>query len=304
MKPGLLTIFSVFRHKKWLRAGSLGLLCLGLLFMPAGLGSNTHVPIVSWGEGAVDSYCLEARGKSQNIYQVICALDSVLSVARSGEINAGIPGLGGSAAPAQALAPVHDTVKTLSDFLTFSIVLLMIEKQSMGMLSWLCLKLVFPVGVFCLFCAAILPQACPVLKKAGCFLCKDAVMVWLILPICAITSNFVDSRYITPKYNAQTARVKAEMAKVFQLSSPGAELSIGELASRAMSAWGQEKGKGLMGRLKDLYGYLKGSAVNPNDLAGLAMLAFSQIAVIVFVVPVLMLFVMLGLGRIILFPSA
>ena len=262
------------------------------------------IPVIGWGAALVDNYCLGALDKSQNVYQAVCALDSLLSVARSGSINAGILGVGGAVAPAEALAPIHDTVKTLSDFLTASIMLLMIEKQSMGMLTLLCLKWALTCGLLCLLIASFMRKPLPALKKGGSLLCKAAVCIWLILPITALAAGFIDKFYITPKYDAQAAHVKSEIARVFQIQPQDSQESIGSMAARAVSAWNGQKNGSLVTSIKELFAHLKGAASNPNDLASLAMLLFSQIAVIVFVVPFLVLLILFGLCRIILRTSS
>lgn len=284
------------------RAALLALLLLVLLFLPVGMGGNRHVPVIGWAEALVNDYCLVQLQRAQDAYLVTQALDSAISVARSAEASAGVLGVGGSVAPGETLAPMHDSVKTLSNVLTDAILLLMVEKQVMGVLSWLCLKCLVPLGLGCFLLGFFVRRWRRLLGLAGTLLCKSGLALWLLLPVTAALGSVVDNRYLTPRYENHVERVKQEIAAIFRLPQealvPGG--SLGQAALKAMVGLAPEEGKGVVGRLKEIVGRVKSVALKPGDLISLLMLLFSQIAVTAYVIPGVVFLIFLGLWFIIL----
>lgn len=289
-------------HGKGRRAAALALILLGLLLLPVGMGGNGSVPVIGWIEALVNDYCLVQLQRAQDAYLVTQALDSAISVARSAEASASVLGVGGSVAPGESLAPMHDSVKTLSDVLTNAILLLMVEKQAMGVLSWLCLKCLLPLGLACFLLGLFLRRWSRRLAQAGALLCKSGLALWLLLPVTAALGTVVDSRYLTPRYEAHVERVKQEIATIFHLPeeslTPGA--SLGQAALKAIAGLAPGEGKGVVGRFKELVGRVKSVALKPGDLVSLLMLLFSQIAITAYVIPGVVFLIFLGLWFIIL----
>lgn len=283
-------------------AGLAGLL-LCLLLLPVGMGGNRYVPLIGWGETLVDDYCLSSLRRAQDAYLVTQALDSAIALARSAEASAGIFGVSAALSPGESLSPLHDSVKMLSDFLTYAILLLMVEKQAMGMLSWVCLKLLLPLGLLLLAPGVLAPGRGRRLARAGVLLCKSALTLWLLLPVTAGLGVFVDSRYLAPKYAAHVERVKQEMTAIFNL--PGEESamrgeSLGGVALRAIAGLAPQEDKGTIGKFKELFSRVKSVALRPGDLISLLMLLFSQIAITAYVMPAIVLLLFLGIWRILL----
>lgn len=283
------------------RVAALAVLLACLLLLPVGMGGNRSVPPAGWGEALVDSYCLGALRRAQDAYLVTQALDSAIALARSAETSAGVFGVGASVSPGECLAPLHDSVKTLSDLLTSAILLLMVEKQAMGVLSWLCLKLLLPLGLLLLLPSLLRPGRGANLRRAGFLLCKGAVALWLLLPLTAALCNGVDSRWLTPRYNAHVERVKQEMASIFNLPPDAVrDAGLGAVALRAVAGLMPEKGGSIAATVRGLFGRVKNAALHPGDLISLLTVLFSQIAVIVYVTPGIVFLFFLGLWRIVL----
>lgn len=284
------------------RAAVPALLLLLLLCLPVGMGGNGRVPVIGWAEALVNDACLAQLQRAQDAYLVTVALDSAISVARSAEASASVLGVGGSVAPGESLAPMHDSVKTLSDVLTNAILLLMVEKQAMGVLSWLCLKCLLPLGLASFLLGLFVRRGRRRLAQAGALLCKGGLALWLLLPVAAALNTVVDSRYLTPRYEAHVTRVKQEIAAIFHLPEEalGGSTSLGQTAIMAMADLAPGEGNGVVGKLRELVGRVKNVALKPGDLISLLMLLFSQIAVTAYVIPGVVLLIFLGLWFIIL----
>lgn len=279
-----------------------GLFALFLLPVGLGSGTNTYVPIIGWGESIVNTYCLNTLQKTQDAYLVTQVLDGAIAIARSAEANVGVLGVGVTASPGEILSPVHDSIKTLSSFFSEVILLVMVEKQAMGMLSYLCFKILLPTGILCFLAHSLSGGQFPRAKKAGALLCKTAFIVWLLLPSAAFLCNFVEKQYINPKYTAHVVHLKKEVVRVFNLPPTvfveGKETSLKTIAMHAMATFRFEKNQSNIGKFKEIVTKITNIALSPDDLISLLMLLFSLIAITAYVIPLLVLILFFGLFRI------
>lgn len=281
--------------KKYTITGLWAALLLFFLVLPVRFGGSS-LPIIGQGEKIANTYAIELIRKAQDSYLVMQALDGALAVAQTAEFNAGAFGVGMSAAPGAILSPVQDSVKTLADFFSNIVFLTLIEKQAMGMITWVCIKVLLPLGILALIInrfTSALPGVCAVISKF-------ALCAWLLLPVTGLLGIIINDSYIQPKYDANVERIKKEMAQVFPgIERIAAKQSLRDTATAVIAEWNITKrdGESSIAMIKEMAGKLKTIAQKPDNLVSLMMLTFSQLAVLAYVLPFLTLLIFFGICK-------
>lgn len=271
-----------------------GILILCLL-IPVGAKNLGWIPIIGWGENLVGSYCLENLQKAQSAYLATVTLDSAIALARSASASASLFGVGAELAPGEILSPAHDTIKTLSSYYYNAILMLMVERQGMGAISWLCFKLAIPIAMLCLLSSYFIDKASVPLKRAGFWLCKCALFIWLLLPLVSAISACADGIYFAPAHERYVKSVKNELGSIFGIPVEEAEKT--NLANLSSMAWKKLSGAGSktsMEKIKAILGNIKGWSLNTDNISGLLIIMFAQMAINVWIIPALVLLFLAG----------
>ncbi len=119
-----------------------------------------------------------------------------------------------SFSPFEALAAGHDSLGRVSEALYAILGLTIVEKLSIGMVSWVCFKVCLPLalllGLLHIFSMGRLPWA----KPAGLFLTQAALTAWLFFPCTALVTTHVERAYLNGEYERILQEVEQDKAQM------------------------------------------------------------------------------------------
>ncbi len=113
-------------------------------------------------------------------------------------------GVGVTVAPGELLAAISDNLERISSLLFALIVLALLQKISIGLVTFLVFKCLFPLAFICLFFYNIFFYHLKLnilgLKNIGFFLLKISFLIWLFFPLTATMNTYIYDFYLNEEF--------------------------------------------------------------------------------------------------------
>ena len=269
-----------------------------LMLLPIGFGgANLALPVIGGAEKLVDDQCLTVLARAAKAYGLIQTLDGILAVMRSAGFNAGFLGVGASVSPGEVLSAPHDTVKSLSSFFLTVILVMLVVKQAVGVMSYLCFKILLPIGLIC-FLAHLVFGRRPRLKRVGFLFLKTGLILWAALPLAALLGSVIEERFIAVKYEAHAEALTEKIKAVARLGGLSAaregNLSLGDMARLGFYAFQAAKERGQTEGGAASEGKLRELSQHLNDMLNLLLLLYALLVLSAYVLPLIVLGLLFG----------
>lgn len=198
----------------WLLNALILLLILFFLWLPIkmGEGENAQIPLIGPTEAYSEEYVNRTLQRAVAAYAVAKIADKVISTIQRTEFSATPLGLGVSLAPGELLAAVNDALERVSSALFALIGLLLLEKLALGLVSWLCLKLMLPAGLALALLWRLIScrnaKSGAWLKAAAVFLIQSSLTLWLLMPLSAALTGCLEQAYLQGEYQKESAALE------------------------------------------------------------------------------------------------
>lgn len=205
----------------WLKA----LLLVALLLLPLrmGEGVNAEVPLIGAAEQLAADYCGRTLERATAAYVSAKVVDKTISLIQRAEISVTPVGVGLTFAPGELLAAANEAIERVSAALFTVMGLMLVEKLSIGLISWLCVKLLLPLALVLSLLRHLtggrLPQLAPIAR----FLARLAVLLWCFFPAVALAAGYVESAYLDAEYARQMDEAASEEKRLDALGREFAE---------------------------------------------------------------------------------
>ena len=186
-------------------------LCFGALYLlpvRMGNGANAHIPVIGAAERISEEYCEKTLVRATAAYASAKVVDKAVSSLQRVELSIAPFGVGMSVAPGEMLAAVNDAIERVSAALFFVMGLMLVEKLLLGMVSWVCFKVLLPMALIFAACYCLFGRRASWSRAAALFLSRTALVCWLFFPLSAGVSSYVETAYLGPVYEAQMAGVE------------------------------------------------------------------------------------------------
>lgn len=219
----------------WLKA----LLLVALLLLPLrmGEGVNAGVPLIGAAEQLAADYCGRTLERATAAYVSAKVVDRIISTIQRAEISVTPVGVGLTFAPGELLAAANEAIERVSAALFTVMGLMLVEKLSIGLISWLCFKLLLPLALVLSLLRHLTGGRLPRLAPVTRFLARLAVLLWCFFPAVALAAGYVESAYLDAEYARQMDENAGEEKR---LDALGKEFS--ESMPEEQSVWDQFKG--------------------------------------------------------------
>ncbi|WP_297262011.1 hypothetical protein [uncultured Desulfovibrio sp.] len=200
-------------------------LLVALLLLPLrmGEGANAGVPVIGAAEQLAADYCGRTLERATAAYVSAKVVDKTISMIQRAEISVTPIGVGLTFAPGELLAAANEAIERVSAALFSVMGLMLVEKLSIGLISWLCFKLLLPLALVLSLLRHLtggrLPQLAPVAR----FLARLAVLLWCFFPAVALAAGYVESAYLDAEYARQMDENAGEEKRLDALGKEFAE---------------------------------------------------------------------------------
>lgn len=200
-------------------------LLVALLLLPLrmGEGVNAGVPVIGAAEQLAADYCGRTLERATAAYVSAKVVDKTISMIQRAEISVTPIGVGLTFAPGELLAAANEAIERVSAALFSVMGLMLVEKLSIGLISWLCFKLLLPLALVLSLLRHLtggrLPQLAPVAR----FLARLAVLLWCFFPAVALAAGYVESAYLDAEYARQMDENAGEEKRLDALGKEFAE---------------------------------------------------------------------------------
>ncbi len=196
----------------------LGMVFMGLLFLPIRIGKNANadIPIIGSMEQSAYTYCAKTANKVIVTYATAKLVDKIISTIQHTEIQFSPFGLGVTLAPGELLAAANDSIERLCTLL-FSIAgVMLFAKLSIGMMSFACFKVLLPAAILFFF-LGMFERFRRWARPLSGFLCQTALIIWIIFPLTSWVNNYVESAYLDKEYAVIDNELKSNSENIKQL---------------------------------------------------------------------------------------
>lgn len=201
------------------------LLFVALLLLPLRMGDgvNAGVPIIGAAEQFSADYCRRTLERATAAYVSAKVVDKVVSMIQRAEISITPMGVGLTIAPGELLAAANEAIERVSAALFSVMGLMLVEKLSIGMVSWICFKLLLPLALALLLLRHVAGARLPWLAPTGRFLARLALVIWCFFPAVALAAGYVEHAYLDAEYARQMDEVAAEEQRLDTLGKEFSE---------------------------------------------------------------------------------
>ena len=175
------------------------LLLIFLLFLPVQIGekdANRDVWFVGDMERISEEYYTTTLAQMAAAWAIVKISSKTVAMLQRGEISFTPLGVGVSLAPGELLAVVGDNLERIANVLFALVLVLLLQQFSLGFLSFVCLKILFPAAIL-FYIAGFFGLGFA--KTFAAKLCKIALILWLCFPASAAISNFLQQGYLSEK---------------------------------------------------------------------------------------------------------
>lgn len=201
------------------------LLLAGLLALPLRMGDgvNAGVPIIGAAERISADYCRRTLERATAAYVSAKVVDKVISTIQRAEFSFTPMGVGVTIAPGELLAAANEAIERVSAALFSVMGLMLVEKLGIGMISWVCFKLLLPLALILLLLRHVAGARLPWLAPTGRFLARLALLLWCFFPAVALAAGYVEHAYLDAEYAQQMDEVAAGKKRLDALDRDFAE---------------------------------------------------------------------------------
>lgn len=205
----------------WLKA----LLLVALLLLPLrmGEGVNAEVPLIGAAEQLAADYCGRTLERATAAYVSAKVVDKTISLIQRAELSVTPVGVGLTFAPGELLAAANEAIERVSAALFTVMGLMLVEKLSIGLISWLCFKLLLPLALVLSLLRHLTGGRLPRLAPIARFLARLAVLLWCFFPAVALAAGYVESAYLDAEYARQMDEAASEEKRLDALGREFAE---------------------------------------------------------------------------------
>ena len=175
------------------------LLLIFLLFLPVQIGekdANRDLWFVGDMERISEEYYTTTLAQMAAAWAIVKISSKTVAMLQRGEISFTPLGVGVSLAPGELLAVVGDNLERIANVLFALVLVLLLQQFSLGFLSFVCLKILFPAAIL-FYIAGFFGLGFA--KTFAAKLCKIALILWLCFPASAAISNFLQQGYLSEK---------------------------------------------------------------------------------------------------------
>ncbi|WP_165071987.1 hypothetical protein [Desulfovibrio sp. ZJ200] len=208
------------------------------IFLPVrmGDGANSSLPIVSSVEEISAKQCRETLKKATVAYVSAKVINKILTSLQRIEISVQPFGIGISFAPGELLSAANDAIERVCAALFSVIGLMMVEKLTIGMISFVCFKVLLPIACILGLLHCLFPKICTWAKPTALFLAKLMVISWLFFPTVAVVTEYVENAYLNVELERQLQAAESLSGKMQALNQDLGEISE-EKPEEEQSAW-------------------------------------------------------------------
>lgn len=204
------------------------LLFVFLLLLPVQIGekdANRDLWFVGDLERVSEEYYTTTLAQMAAAWAIVKISSKTVAMLQRGEISFTPLGVGVSLAPGELLAVVSDNLERIANVLFVLVLVLLLQQFSLGFLSFVCLKILFPIALL-FYIAGFFGFRFATILAAK--LCKIALILWLCFPASAVISNFLQQGYLDEKrtqnlHILQTQETGLQNLQKFQDFSEGEE---------------------------------------------------------------------------------
>ncbi len=208
------------------------------IFLPVrmGDGANSSLPIVSSVEEISAKQCRETLKKATAAYVSAKVINKILTSVQRIEISVQPFGIGLSFAPGELLSAANDAIERVCAALFSVIGLMMVEKLTIGMISFVCFKVLLPIACILGLLHCLFPKICTWAKPTALFLAKLTVISWLFFPTVAVVTEYVENAYLNVELERQLQDAESLSGKMQALNQDLGAISE-EKPEEEQSAW-------------------------------------------------------------------
>ncbi|MDR0466336.1 MAG: hypothetical protein LBH94_03150 [Deltaproteobacteria bacterium] len=194
------------KHGKGLRIA----LCLGLLLLLAvlpirmGVKGNAHIPGLGHMEEIAQNHWDEQLAKIAAATALAFGISGAVSVLEELHFSVVVA----SAAPFKALSGINGSIKSLGNSLLICTGLFILCATLMGMISFICFKLLFPAALIFRLLQEVHPELFACLGNLVRPMATGALLLWLFFPATALLSQYVQKSFLDERI-AQEMRILA-----------------------------------------------------------------------------------------------
>lgn len=187
-------------------------LLVALLLLPVrmGEGANAGVPVIGAAERIAADYCGRTLERATAAYVSAKVVDKTISLIQRAEISVTPVGVGLTFAPGELLAAANEAIERVSAALFTVMGLMLVEKLSIGLISWLCFKLLLPLALALSLLRHLMGPRLSRLAPIARFLARLAVLLWCFFPAVALAAGYVESAYLDAEYARQMDEAASE----------------------------------------------------------------------------------------------
>lgn len=269
------------------------LICTILLPIRMGDGANASFPVISTVEEISAKQCRETLKNATVAYVSAKLINKILTSLQRVEISVQPLGVGVSFAPGEMLSAANDAIERVCAALFSVIGLMLVEKLTIGMISFVCFKVLFPIAFILGILYCVFPKVCAWAKPTSLFLVKLSLLSWLFFPTVALVTEYVEDAYLNAELQRQLQEAESLSGKMEGLNQ---ELNaISESKPEEESSWWEKTKQTIKSITRSPYEAIKekvSGMVNYADKASDHLFhAFCIFMLTTVVIPLFLLFI-------------
>lgn len=212
-----------------------------LLPIRMGDGANASLPLISTVEEVSVKQCRETLRDATVAYVSAKLINKILTSLKRVEVSVQPFGVGVSFAPGEMLSAANDAIERVCAALFSVIGLMVVEKLTIGMISFVCFKVLFPIAFILGIIHCVFPKVCSWAKPTSLFLIKLSLISWLFFPTVALVTKYVEDAYLNAELQRQLQAAESLSGKMEGLNQELSAISESK-SEEESSRWEKIKG--------------------------------------------------------------
>jgi hypothetical protein len=192
----------------------IALIVIIVLPIKMGIDANKKIPIIGYIETISKDYCDETFKKATATFVALSGVDAAISILESLDIKP----MGVGISIGKMLSPAHDTIKQLKLVLGIIIGAMLAGKLTIGLLSFICIKLMLATATILKILHISSQQSFLWADTLSKLMTKMAIFIWLLFPVGAAMSTYIQSAYTNNIYEVEMNEIGAENGRITELS--------------------------------------------------------------------------------------
>ncbi|RDU67509.1 hypothetical protein CQA53_00320 [Helicobacter didelphidarum] len=180
--------------------------------------NESNIPIMNFIESYTMQYYDDTLKQLGVVWVSVKFVTKFVAIFQHTQISFQPFGIGLSLAPGELLAAINDNLERVSSVLFMLIITILLQKFSLGFITFLVFKILFPCGLFLLLLSHSLKKRYAICDAVGVFIIKFSLLLWISFPLSAFLSHSIYTIYLQDDYKETIKYIQIQNKELESLS--------------------------------------------------------------------------------------